>query len=253
MGTSVSVVISTYNKSWALAQTLDAIKRQRVSFDYEIVVVDDGSSDDTEAVCEGRGVEYVYHDRPYPCGPAEAVNVGYRKARGDIILCMNDDIVMQTETCMEALCIERPRMYNVGAVWDLEEDGTLGRAQVLTNGKVPPGCVSCGESRTPMFAMTALRRDDIYAVGGRDEDFTHLFWEDVWFSVCLTMGRGLKPVYLDEDSGVSAYQLWHARPDSVWGAKRKEMSSLLQEKVSSAAKSFDYKSSGGAWRLTEAK
>jgi len=251
MGIEVSVVMATYNKSWALAQVLDAIKRQRVSFDYEIIVVDDGSTDDTQAVCEGRIVEYIYNDRPYPAGPSEPLNRGYRAARGDIILCMNDDVVMQTDTCMEVLCEERPRMYNVGAVWDLDEDGTLGRTQVLTNGKVPPGCVSAGFSRDPMFAMTALKKKDIYGVGGRDEDFTHLFWEDAWFAACLIRGRGLQPVYFDEDHGVSAYQLWHERPHSAWGEKRKEMYNLMTSKLEAAKKDFVFKSSGGSWDLRE--
>ena len=49
-----SVVIPTYNRAHLLARTLESVWRQRFT-DYEVVVVDDGSTDGTQAYLQGSG------------------------------------------------------------------------------------------------------------------------------------------------------------------------------------------------------
>ena len=57
----VSVVIATYNRAELLAQTLNSVLGQRFTR-YEVIVVDDGSTDATAAVVQGYGdrVRYLY-------------------------------------------------------------------------------------------------------------------------------------------------------------------------------------------------
>jgi glycosyltransferase involved in cell wall biosynthesis len=55
----------------------------------EILVVDDGSGDDTCAVCAAHGVQVISH--PYPKGNGAAIKTGARAAKGDVIVFMDAD------------------------------------------------------------------------------------------------------------------------------------------------------------------
>jgi glycosyltransferase involved in cell wall biosynthesis len=55
----------------------------------EIIVVDDGSDDDTAAVCRAQGVKLVSH--PYPKGNGAAIKSGVRAATGEVLMFMDAD------------------------------------------------------------------------------------------------------------------------------------------------------------------
>ncbi|MES2790047.1 MAG: glycosyltransferase, partial [Planctomycetota bacterium] len=67
-----SIVMATYNKARLLDLSLQSIAQQSPPFGYEVIVVDDGSADETRAVCLKHGVRYAYLDRPYYCNPSKA-------------------------------------------------------------------------------------------------------------------------------------------------------------------------------------
>lgn len=87
----VSVVIPTYNRAELLRRTLDSVLAQRVQ-PLEVIVVDDGSVDDSRAVCEGYGdaVRYIWQENR---GLPGARNTGIAAARGEwVALCDSDDL-----------------------------------------------------------------------------------------------------------------------------------------------------------------
>jgi glycosyltransferase involved in cell wall biosynthesis len=85
----VSVVIPTYNRASRLPAAIDSVLRQGVS-DIEIIVVDDGSSDDTRAVVAryGNRVRYVYQAN---AGVGAARNAGIRLATGTFAAFLDSD------------------------------------------------------------------------------------------------------------------------------------------------------------------
>ena len=87
----VSVVIPTYNRAALLRRTIESVLSQRARA-MEVIVVDDGSSDDSRAVCEGYGdaVRYLWQENR---GLPAARNTGMCAARGEwIALCDSDDL-----------------------------------------------------------------------------------------------------------------------------------------------------------------
>jgi glycosyltransferase involved in cell wall biosynthesis len=90
---AVSIIIATYNRAPLLPQTLDSIFAQ--SFEnYEVIVVDDGSTDDTREMLAryGKRIHYVHQENR---GPSAARNLGARIAQADWLSFQDsDDLVL---------------------------------------------------------------------------------------------------------------------------------------------------------------
>ena len=84
-----SVVITTYNRLDLLRRAIDSAVNQTI--ECEVVVVDDCSSDDTEAYVKSLGNQVVYHRHEVNKGHAASVNTGVAKASGDWIKFLDDD------------------------------------------------------------------------------------------------------------------------------------------------------------------
>jgi glycosyltransferase involved in cell wall biosynthesis len=85
----VSVIIPTYNRAGLISQAIDSTLQQTFT-DYEIIVVDDGSTDDTESVVRRYGDRVRYAWTPNG-GAGHARNVGMAQARGDYLTFLDSD------------------------------------------------------------------------------------------------------------------------------------------------------------------
>ena len=90
----VSIVVATYNRCEGLRQLLVALAEQTYPADrFEVVVVDDGSTDDTLELLQTIVVPYaLHHVSQSNGGPAVARNRGVEHARGSLILFLDDDV-----------------------------------------------------------------------------------------------------------------------------------------------------------------
>lgn len=85
----VSVVIATYNRAALLGETLESVRGQSFQ-DFEIIVVDDGSTDDTPKLAQSYGQKIRYF-RQENRGAAAARNLGFRQARAPWIAVQDSD------------------------------------------------------------------------------------------------------------------------------------------------------------------
>lgn len=81
-----TVVIPAFNEAKGIAATIEGLQPQGFA---EILVVDDGSTDDTAARAEAAGARVVRH--PYNKGNGAAVKTGIREARSDVVLLLDAD------------------------------------------------------------------------------------------------------------------------------------------------------------------
>jgi len=90
----VSVIIPTYNRAWCLREAVDSVLAQEFK-DFELMVVDDGSTDETPPLLQEYGDSIrVLHQRNR--GVSAARNAGISVARGDLIAFLDsDDIWLQ--------------------------------------------------------------------------------------------------------------------------------------------------------------
>ena len=90
MAPQVSVVIPTYNRAATVPRAIESVLAQTVS-DLEIIVVDDGSTDDTARVLEEKfGDRIRYHSQPN-LGASIARNRGIEEAQGEWIAFLDSD------------------------------------------------------------------------------------------------------------------------------------------------------------------
>lgn len=104
----VSVVIPAYNKGDTLASAVESVLRQTVR-DLEIIVVDDGSVDDTKEQARrlGQRIRYCYQPR---AGVSAARNYGIREARGEFVAFLDgDDLWLPRKLETQLAYLERER------------------------------------------------------------------------------------------------------------------------------------------------
>jgi len=230
--------MSTYNKPQELAKTLYTICSQEPSFEYEVIVVDDGSPEQyTREICEMLPVKYVRIDRePVYRNPSVARNLAYKHATtGEVIICQSDDVYHDRDSIQRLVDELEIGGFVIATVWNVDESGKVvtptpfdKRFRQLTGPLMP----------RPLFFLGSVFSSDLYAVGGNDEEFTRPGREDVWFADCLINGQRLTPKY----STVRGFHQHHQRPplSADYAASKK----LYQRKRNEALKS-------GVWQASK--
>ncbi len=186
-----SVVIPTYNRQPILAKCLKALEAQVLSEftvvrDYEIVLVDDGSDDETLSWLERYKTE-LPHVRVFQQehqGPAAARNLGVQQALGDRIIFIDSDLVV-TENFLQA---------HADAL--VEGEKKLGSDRFFTYGAVVNTCNFSNPTTEPykitdfsaaFFATgnVAIPKHWLEKVGLFDSSFQLYGWEDLELGVRL--------------------------------------------------------------------
>jgi cellulose synthase/poly-beta-1,6-N-acetylglucosamine synthase-like glycosyltransferase/peptidoglycan/xylan/chitin deacetylase (PgdA/CDA1 family) len=129
----VTVVVPAYNEAAGIAATVTSLTASRYDGEFEVIVVDDGSTDHTAAIVTGLGLPGVRLIRQRNGGKHAALNRGIAAARHDILVLVDGDTVFQPDTL--AALVNRLRDPAVGAVSGNTKvgnrTGMLGRWQHL--------------------------------------------------------------------------------------------------------------------------
>lgn len=124
----ISIIIPVYNNCLFTLACLDSIARIPDRRPFEVIVVDDGSSDDTQDHLSHRS-DIRYLRNPDNVGFVGACNEGARQARGEYLYFLNNDTVL-VEGAIDHLVetfVEHPRVGLVGSML-IYPDGTLQEA-----------------------------------------------------------------------------------------------------------------------------
>ena len=133
---AVSVIVPAFNEAAVIEQTVRALAASAYPL-LEILVVDDGSTDDTAAVVERLKLPCVRVMRQANTGKAGALNTALASARHDIIISVDADTVFEPETVamlVDALAAP-PSLSTSGETLTIEESMTL-RARTENAGHV---------------------------------------------------------------------------------------------------------------------
>ncbi|RYZ23443.1 MAG: glycosyltransferase [Chitinophagaceae bacterium] len=120
---TVSVIIVNYNVRYFLEQCLLSVARAAGSLDVEVIVVDNNSTDGSEAYLKERFPGIIYRFNTDNAGFGRACNQGLALARGEYILFLNPDTILQ-ENSLQAPIAFFESHPGTGAVGVRMIDGT---------------------------------------------------------------------------------------------------------------------------------
>ena len=111
----LSVIIVSYNVRYFLDQAIASVLQSECNFDYEIIVVDNGSTDDSVEWVKSNYPAVRLFDLGENLGFAKANNFAAKRANGDCILLLNPDTIVQSDSlqvCYDFLVSDK----KIGAV-----------------------------------------------------------------------------------------------------------------------------------------
>lgn len=179
----VSVVIATYDHARWVGQAVRSVAQQQFR-DLEIIVVDDGSTDDTARVVRETGVplRYLRQDNR---GPGGARNTGIDAARGRLVAFLDaDDLWLPDKLALQVPLLESRAeavlVYADALMWDEtagRAEGTHADRQAHPSGRILAAVLR----ENPIPSPTPLvRRAPLLRAGGFDETLRVCEDWDLW-------------------------------------------------------------------------
>ncbi len=181
----VSIIIPTHNRKKIIEKCLKALNQQTYPPEkYEIIVIDDGSTDDTGEMIKKIDLKpeliYRYQNQT---GPAGARNHGIELARGSFIIFIDDDIIVTSEFVQEHISMQKKNkkvIVHGPVIYTNNLDNPTSEEMKIT------------DFSRAFFATgnVSIRKEYLLKAGLFNEIFTEYGWED------LEMGHRLKEINL---------------------------------------------------------
>jgi glycosyltransferase involved in cell wall biosynthesis len=190
----VSVAVSTYNRARTLPNLIAALERQTLPKEsFEVVIADNGSTDDTAAVLESLASASSIDLRPVRVdvnrGPARGRNAAWRATRASVVAFTDDD------------CLPQPGWLEQGLAAMIDADIVAGRTEPDPSqlDLLGPYARTVWPSFAKFFPTCNVffRRSDLDAVGGFDESFVGTGGEDTDLAL-RTMQLGRRAAFVDD-------------------------------------------------------
>jgi glycosyltransferase involved in cell wall biosynthesis len=179
---SITVVVPTRDRLASLRRTLTALQGQSGADEVEIIVVDDGSTDGTEAFLAGlTATGAIVHVTGEGRGAAAARNAGIRRARAEVVACTDDDCEVPPDWAarMRRRLVETGAMAVGGRVVAASEASRPARlSQAITNGIARSLNGSGPEAAFLTSNNVAYRAGALHEAGLFDEGFEGAGGED---------------------------------------------------------------------------
>lgn len=209
----VSVIVPTYNRRQILEKCLSALLEQTYpAASYELIVIDDGSTDDTRAMVgrmsrereAGAGSSPIVYRYRQHTSISAARNEGIRIARGELVIFLDSDIVTKPDFIAAHVRVHQEAVLAArrgGGRLDSDEAAGVESDRAIVHGRVIYTTnldEPTSEKRkltdvsAAFFATTnvSIARRWLIEAGLFDEDFTEYGWED------LELGKRLKKLGL---------------------------------------------------------
>ncbi len=190
-----SIIIPTYNREKILYKCLQALNKQSYPANkFEIIIINDNSTDNTETMINNIKIKpnLIYRNKDHS-GPAGARNTGLKIAKGEFIVFIDDDIIVNS-AFLDAHIQEQKRNQKV----------IVHGPVIYTNNLDNP---TKEEMKITDFSRSyfatgnvSIRKDYLMKSGLFNENFTEYGWEDLELGIRLKK-MGLKAKRATEAKG----------------------------------------------------
>jgi len=229
----ISAIICTYNREQYLGSAIDSLLQQDFSF-YEVIVVDNGSSDRTREIVEERLAQPQLHYVYEPVnGLSVARNTGASIARADILAYLDDDAIaspLWLKTIYDAYQSNEQLAVAGGKVTLLWPDGMMPPAWLSSNLAQNLGAYDLGDTLvyvkspgwTPRGLNYSIRRTFLEKVGGFDTNLgrvgKNLLSNEELQMTELALQQGWQVAYLPD--ALVVHQVAPERLERSWFFRR---------------------------------
>jgi glycosyltransferase involved in cell wall biosynthesis len=183
----VTVIIPTYNRAQFIHLAITSVLAQTFQ-DYEIVIVDDASTDNTELIVKSFSCEkirYIRHDKNK--GEAEARNTGVKNSQGEFIAFIDDDDEWMTEKLERQVKLINQCEKRVGAIYtgilviDMESRKKVDHIVPQKRGYIYNDLLA---EKCPMAPSTLLLKEECFKkVGSFDASIKYGTDYDMWIRI----------------------------------------------------------------------
>lgn len=183
-----SILIPNWNGEQLISRCLSslAISAQECKKSFEIIVIDDASTDNSTEIVKEKFNNIVLLKNENNIGFAASVNKGVAAAKGELIVLVNNDIIAKPEFINRLIhpfyTIENNKIFCVSGKtidWDNKSPNHINMSFEIKNGRIHLRCKDSKEfSQTMLFqgGACAFKRDIFLKLGG----FSHLFYPGYW-------------------------------------------------------------------------
>ncbi|MBA7515277.1 Undecaprenyl-phosphate 4-deoxy-4-formamido-L-arabinose transferase [subsurface metagenome] len=184
----VSVIIPTYNRAHLIGRAVQSVLNQTYQ-DFEIIVVDDGSMDDTEEVInefqeQDKRIRYIRYEKNK--GAAAARNTGIKASRGEYIAFQDSDDEWFPEKLNESMRIitghkDIDFIFSYGKIIKNKKIiGDVGKAHWVNNTSKKEVVIKLFMGNFIPTQGVLVKKEKIIKVGGFDESFPSASDHELW-------------------------------------------------------------------------
>ncbi|WP_342646849.1 glycosyltransferase family A protein [Mucilaginibacter sp. CSA2-8R] len=194
MPPKISVIIPNYNRAAIIGETIDNMLSQTLK-PHQIIVVDDGSADDSIKVVKGFGDKVILIEQKN-AGPGAARNAGLKIATGDFIQFMDsDDLASLNKLEVQVQALIQHNADIVLGPWlkAWMEDKTMRLENVVLQQKPLPSTHTTLQwfltGWSMVFQQSLIRKSILIKAGGYREDIKYFEDGDLFVKLLLAGGK----------------------------------------------------------------
>jgi GT2 family glycosyltransferase len=232
----ISIVMSFYNRKALLDRTLEWLHKSEIK-DYELIIVDDASPE--PLVCPEATVVRIERKDKWWHNPCIPFNMGFKKAKGDIILIQNPECMHQGDILKYVTETIQPKLYLSFACYAINEVQTkqlsLGVMPDIEDksfgGKERNGYYNHSVFRPVGYHFcSAIMKSDLDKIGGFDEKYANgISFDDDDLAYKIS-ASGIRIKLVDRPFVIhqwhvpftykqDGWRLWHERNKAIFESK----------------------------------
>jgi GT2 family glycosyltransferase len=252
MSCTTSIIITTFQRPHLLKWGLFSLAKQAMPKDFETIVLNDGINDETESIChhymDKLNIRYVFTGQRNLDGtikwrvPGFAINIGAKMSKGKVLIISCAEM-FHLNDCIAHLTfpvLANQKRLGIPIARD-DQDGFFLRNLETTQGKFDfmEFFNDYPHLNTRLPFLMAVSREEFFTIGGYDEDFTGIGYDDNDLVLRL------------QKNGCSYYQtcaetihLFHER---IWFAKQHEPETIFNRNLYYARQHQIVRNQGREW------